>query len=409
MEKKRKTSTKMRNAISKKKICVSHYRFIQQGGMKPYHTWKQEFMQDRCCSERDFVKELLVASIPHVLLNLLLIFYILLGTVILRHVDEAIGKEEFPSALLFTFTTITTIGYGNIHPTTNRGKLCCLFYCVIGIPLVILVLSNNGQFVVDAYLIIKKSFGNERTVSKGLPLWLSFVLLFLHFGVGGLIFSTWMGQMRFFDAVYCSFISVSTIGYGDLIPVPDTWTHALAIISFLSTGVIILSTLFQAFGCYVQYLHYIGRRFTGTKDVEIWFGGRVLTVQELITLVAEEFGVCPQRLRALLRDLDNILEAACHDTVTSHSESSYSNGEVVQNETRLMMLGEEKRPMLEASEQKKVTDVEAIPVCRIPSKSSMQLIVRDTENVVQALRVIHHKLNKVPNRQHEFQRQALEK
>ncbi|KAK6048749.1 hypothetical protein COOONC_13746, partial [Cooperia oncophora] len=103
-----------------------------------------------------------------------------------------------------------------------------------------------------------------------------------------------------------SFISVATIGYGDLVPVPDTWGHTVAIIAFLSAGdtlfscvllmnhfllkiyptlgVVILSTLFDRFGCYLQYVHYIGRRFRGRKDVEIWFGGSVLTVQELITL-----------------------------------------------------------------------------------------------------------------------------
>uniref|UniRef100_A0A0K0D0W1 Ion_trans_2 domain-containing protein n=1 Tax=Angiostrongylus cantonensis TaxID=6313 RepID=A0A0K0D0W1_ANGCA len=352
--------------------------------MKPYHTWKQEFIQDR----------------------------------------------RWPHGLC------CTSGYGTIHPTTDRGKLCCLLYCVIGIPLVFLVLTNNGQFVVDIYVIIRKSLGNktahvhyyrktvyiyrksaaiyrlnvnyrlrhnafQTTASEGLPLWLSFVLLLLHSVVGGLLFSTWMGQMRFFDAVYCrfelvfgmpvrrsfsfSFISVSTIGYGDLVPVPDTWTHSVVIISFLSAGVIILSTFFQTFGYYLQYLHHIGRRFTGTKDVEIWFGGRILTVQELITLVAKEFGVSPQRLRTLLRDLDNILEAACDDA------------------TRIMMLRDEKCPMLVSSELKTDDDVERTPGYRIPSKSSMQLIVRDTENVVQALRIIHHKLNKVPFRQHQLE------
>ncbi|VDM60763.1 unnamed protein product [Angiostrongylus costaricensis] len=395
---------------------------------------KNEHEDEEHDTEKGHFLQLLIASTPHVLLNLLLIFYLLLGTSLLRYIDEEIGKEEFPSALLFSFTTVTTIGYGTIHPTTVRGKLCCLLYCVIGIPLVFLVLTNNGQFVVDIYVIIRKSLGNktaqvyyyqktvdiyrksaltyrllvnvssttcafQMTPSEGLPLWLSFVLLLLHSVVGGLLFSTWMGQMRFFDAVYCSFISVSTIGYGDLVPVPDTWTNSVVIISFLSAGVIILSTFFQTFGCYLQYLHHIGRRFTGTKDVEIWFGGRILTVQELITLVAKEFGVSPQRLRTLLRDLDSILEAACDDAVKNRSDLLRNSGDVLRNESRIMMLGNEKCPILVSSELKTDDDVERTLGYRIPSKSSMQLIVRDTENVVQALRIIHHKLNKVPFRQ----------
>ncbi|KJH51797.1 Ion channel [Dictyocaulus viviparus] len=359
--------------------------------MKPYDTWKQEFIADRCCQENDFLKELLVASSPHVLLNLVLITYLLLGTVVLRYTDEAIGKEKFPPALLFSFTTITTIGYGSIYPKTDIGKLCCMLYCVVGIPLVFLVLSNNGQFIVDAYMIIRKSFGSKKTMSKGLPLWLSFTLLFLHSLVGGLIFSTWMGQMRFFEGVYCSFISVSTIGYGDLVPVPDNWTHTVAIIAFLSTGVVILSTLFETFGCYLQYLHYIGRRFTGTKDIEIWFGGRVLTVQELIALVADQFEVSPRRLRAILRDLDNILEAAYEDM------------------SGITVLGDKSQTVLPSGEVSPDTDVESTQLYRTSSNSSMQRInVRDTENALHALRVIHHKLNKSPFCRPQRERQDLE-
>uniref|UniRef100_A0A0N4XP45 Ion_trans_2 domain-containing protein n=1 Tax=Nippostrongylus brasiliensis TaxID=27835 RepID=A0A0N4XP45_NIPBR len=90
-----------------------------------------------------------------------LIAYLLIGTVVLQSIDESIAKEDFPPALLFTFTTIATIGYGSIYPTTDIGKVCCIGYCVIGIPLIFLVLSNNGQFLVDAYWIIRKSSGGK--------------------------------------------------------------------------------------------------------------------------------------------------------------------------------------------------------------------------------------------------------
>lgn len=391
------TSTKL---LSLKRAYSGHYRRIHRGSMKPYDTWKQEFMLDRCCNEKDFIKELVIASSPHVLLNLLLIVYLLFGTVVLQYMDKGIAKEDFPPALLFAFTTITTIGYGSIYPTTDLGKISCIVYCVVGIPLIFLVLSNNGQFLVDAYSIIRKSSGGKTAASEGLPIWLSVMLLCLHSLVGGLIFSTWLGQMRFFDAVYCSFISVSTIGYGDLVPVPDTLAHTVAIIAFLSAGVVILSTLFETFGCYLQYVHYIGRPFRGTKDVEVWFGGSMLTVQELITLVAEQFGICPRRLKAVLRDLDSILEAACDDTVKNRSESLYKTGEVIRNESRVIVLENgDRRTVLVTRENTVEEDAEGMPLYQIPSNSSMQkLIVRDAGNALQALRVIHRMLSKTSHR-----------
>ncbi|CAJ0593867.1 unnamed protein product [Cylicocyclus nassatus] len=80
------------------------------------------------------------------------------------------------------------------------------------------------------------------------------------------------------------FISIATIGYGDFVPVPDSWFHTVSIMTFLSAGAIILTTLIDTFSYYLNYVHYIGRKFTGTKHVQIWFGGRMLTVQELIKI-----------------------------------------------------------------------------------------------------------------------------
>nr|CDJ89070.1 Ion transport 2 domain containing protein [Haemonchus contortus] len=412
------STTKKNKETPMKKAYSARYRRIRRGSMKPYDTWKQEFMLDRCCNEKDFIKELVISSTPHVLLNLLLIAYLLFGTVLLQYADEGIGEADFSRALLFIFTTILTIGYGKIVPTTDIGKLVCIAYCVIGIPLIFLVLSNNGQFVVEAYWIIRKSGGGKNDdVSKGLPLWLSMTLLCLHSLMGGLIFSTWMGQMRFFDAIYCTFISVSTIGYGDLVPAADTWGHTVAIIAFFSAGVVILSTLFDRFGCYLQYVHYIGRQFRGRKDVEIWFGGSVLTVQELITLVAEQFGVCPRRLRAVLRNLDSILEAAtsCDETFTGKNLSELSTmckiDELLPNESPLITLQKDD-PRAVLLRQHAIDVYATItPLYRISSNSSMQkMTVRDTENALQALRVIHHKLNKPALRQsvREQQRKRFE-
>lgn len=33
------------------------------------------------------------------------------------------------------------------------------------------------------------------------------------------------------------------------------------------------------------------RPISGSKDIEVWFGGNMLTVEELITMVADQFGV----------------------------------------------------------------------------------------------------------------------
>ncbi|EPB67455.1 Ion channel [Ancylostoma ceylanicum] len=55
----------------------------------------------------------------------------------------------FPNALLFVFSTITTIGYGYIYPVTYAGRMLSIFISLIGIPFTIVVIKDV------AYLIAK--------------------------------------------------------------------------------------------------------------------------------------------------------------------------------------------------------------------------------------------------------------
>jgi voltage-gated potassium channel len=70
--------------------------------------------------------------IPSVLkLSVVGISTIAVGTVF-YHVIE---KLSYLDALYFSVITLTTIGYGDIAPTTSIGKLFTIFYVLIGIGL----------------------------------------------------------------------------------------------------------------------------------------------------------------------------------------------------------------------------------------------------------------------------------
>ncbi len=48
-------------------------------------------------------------------------------------------------SLYFSVTTLTTIGYGDLHPTNDVSKIFTIFYVIAGISIVLYVLSNLRQ------------------------------------------------------------------------------------------------------------------------------------------------------------------------------------------------------------------------------------------------------------------------
>jgi voltage-gated potassium channel len=61
----------------------------------------------------------------------------------------AIEKLSFIDALYFTIVTITTVGYGDIHPLTTGGKIFDIFLIVIGISSFLAILTNIAQMLIQ--------------------------------------------------------------------------------------------------------------------------------------------------------------------------------------------------------------------------------------------------------------------
>ncbi|EYB81016.1 hypothetical protein Y032_0394g619 [Ancylostoma ceylanicum] len=64
--------------------------------------------------------------------------------------DEGVGGYEYWSlmdSVLFCFTVITTIGYGNVAPRTFNGRLFVILYGLVGVPFTMLAIANLGKFL----------------------------------------------------------------------------------------------------------------------------------------------------------------------------------------------------------------------------------------------------------------------
>lgn len=127
---------------------------------------------------------------------------------------------NFHNAFFFAGTVATTIGYGNISPSTDKGKLFCIAFTVIGIPYFAYMVGALAELI--SYQIddaVKKLQSVSRyKISPGnissLYVLLGCLLLIV---IPAMIFTKVEGW-SYLDAIYYAVISLTTIGFGDLIP-----------------------------------------------------------------------------------------------------------------------------------------------------------------------------------------------
>ncbi|XP_042877148.1 TWiK family of potassium channels protein 7-like [Penaeus japonicus] len=157
----------------------------------------------------------------------------------------------FPNSLLLTMTIMSTIGYGHISPVTSWGQFFCIIYSIVGCPLLLVFLGNLGTSMAESFtyiysrcccrwcrgvrnmselppkaskkqrkLLIDDEIGKEEympTEEVDVPITLTLVVLFVYIMLGAVLFSVWE-NWDLGSSSYFTFVTLSTIGYGDMVP-----------------------------------------------------------------------------------------------------------------------------------------------------------------------------------------------
>lgn len=127
---------------------------------------------------------------------------------------------DLSSSFFFAGTVVTTIGYGNLSPSTVSGQVFCVFYALLGIPLNLAFLKQLGRS-------LSVHLGTLRTVVVSVAPHKRLVgaLVVSSSLVGGsllvlvlppLVFS-YVEGWTFGEGFYFAFITLSTIGFGDFV------------------------------------------------------------------------------------------------------------------------------------------------------------------------------------------------
>ncbi|XP_025105276.1 potassium channel subfamily K member 2-like isoform X2 [Pomacea canaliculata] len=141
-----------------------------------------------------------------------LVFYIINNK---THLD----RWDFSGSLGFAISVVTTIGFGNLAPHTNPGKIMCVIYAFVGIPFMMVLLAGIGDMLMVALKRIAnlKLCPKKRRVNRILNM---LVIIVLGIVVGFLVPATVfhiIEDWHILEALYFCFTTLCTIGFGDYI------------------------------------------------------------------------------------------------------------------------------------------------------------------------------------------------
>ncbi|XP_077179531.1 potassium channel subfamily K member 10 isoform X2 [Paroedura picta] len=132
---------------------------------------------------------------------------------------------DLGSAFFFAGTVITTIGYGNIAPSTEGGKIFCILYAIFGIPLFGFLLAGIGDQLGTIFgksiARVEKVF-RKKQVSQTKIRVISTILFILagcivFVTIPAVIFKYIEQEWSALDSIYFVVVTLTTVGFGDFV------------------------------------------------------------------------------------------------------------------------------------------------------------------------------------------------
>ncbi|XP_011799739.1 PREDICTED: potassium channel subfamily K member 5 [Colobus angolensis palliatus] len=146
--------------------------------------------------------------------------------------NQTFNNWNWPNAMIFAATVITTIGYGNVAPKTPAGRLFCVFYGLFGVPLCLTWISALGKFFGGrakrlGQFLTKRGVSLRKAQITCTVIFIVWGVL-VHLVIPPFVFMVTEGW-NYIEGLYYSFITISTIGFGDFVAGvnPSANYHAL--------------------------------------------------------------------------------------------------------------------------------------------------------------------------------------
>ena len=178
----------------------------------------------------------------------------------------AIRDRGFIFMKWFYFATVatTTIGYGNVYPRTDEGKLFYIFFSIIGIVSMMTLLRSCGKILMDGnkklYTLVSRRICQRKVyVSDQLMSVVSLCLVFLFF----MLFVVWYehrigthleGKWSLLDTIYFWLVTFTTVGFGDVhFPLDVEIEHFYELLIYRIIGLSFLAAIIESIHVYIKF------------------------------------------------------------------------------------------------------------------------------------------------------------
>ncbi|KAH0535692.1 hypothetical protein KQX54_018257 [Cotesia glomerata] len=187
-------------------------------------------------------------------------------------------KWDFYNTFYFSYTVVSTIGYGNLAPTKLSSRIVMIFYAIIGIPINGILLANLGDFFSSVFIKAHRNYKSYKEddcqkkpkETKKFTFFFQ-ILMYLIPGIVVFIFFpafifSYVEEWTYDQSVYYAFVTLTTIGFGDLVAgqnSPDgnffVGTYKAFLIIWISFGL----------GYIVMIMTFITRGFKSKKITQL--------------------------------------------------------------------------------------------------------------------------------------------
>lgn len=265
-------------------LLVFYVSYLLFGASIYYHIESQQEIEQRAeeLEERIAINELLVQHLtPH---------NEAVQTEILNKVSSycdkpvtnyTLSEEDQPltwsfyHSLFFAFTVCSTVGYGNLAPTTTLGRMIMILYSLIGIPINGILFAGLGDFFSRIFTAIYQRYKKYKMSHDALYVPMQFglfatIIIALVPGITifillpALVFSYFEGW-PYLLSIYYSYVTTTTIGFGDYVPTFQPGQAKKFGVQFIFYEIFIIFWFIFSLGYLVMIMTYITKGLSSKK------------------------------------------------------------------------------------------------------------------------------------------------